>query len=127
MEIGFPGGAKVEVAYNGHTVVTDQPAKAGGADSAPSPFDLFLISIGACAGYYALSFCNGRKINTDGMALTLDTEYDEAKKLVSKVSIRIRLPAGFPPEYRDAMVRAVDSCTVKRHMQNPPEFQVETL
>ncbi len=41
MEIRFPRGLSVEAAFKGFTVTTDQPAEAGGQDSAPTPFDLF--------------------------------------------------------------------------------------
>jgi putative redox protein len=124
MEITFPGGVKVDVNYKGHTIRTDQPKQAGGDDSAPTPFDLFIASIGACAGYYALNFCRSRKISAKGMKVTLDTEYDADGKMISKVNIHVALPAGFPEQYKDAIVRAVESCTVKKHLQKPPKFEV---
>ena len=56
MEIYFPGNKRVYANYGGFTIETDQPARGGGDDSAPAPFDLFLASIGTCAGIYALNF-----------------------------------------------------------------------
>jgi putative redox protein len=32
--------------------------------SAPSPFDLFMLSIGTCAGYYVLTFLQQRGLST---------------------------------------------------------------
>src|SRR5581483_9403852 len=69
--ISFPGGVAVDATLNGHTIHTDQPSPLG-ADSAMSPFDMFLASIGACMGYYALRFCQQRNIATDGLGLTLE-------------------------------------------------------
>ena len=60
MEIRFPGGLEVEAVHEGFTILTDQPVAQGGAGAAPSPFDLFLASIGTCAGLYALMFCRQR-------------------------------------------------------------------
>ena len=62
MDIRFPGGKKVDAVYKGFTVKTDQPRGEGGDGSAPEPFDLFLASIGTCAGIYALSFCQARGV-----------------------------------------------------------------
>ena len=58
--IDFPGGAKVDAHFSGFTVKTDQSPKGGGEGSAPSPFSLFLASIGTCAGIYVLGFCRQR-------------------------------------------------------------------
>ncbi|MFH0862140.1 MAG: OsmC family protein [Candidatus Altiarchaeota archaeon] len=123
MKVTFPGGMRVDVEYKGYTIATDQPKPAGDG-SAPSPFDLFLASICSCAGFYALNFCKARKISTEGMALSADFDYDGLEKRIARISIELKLPGGFPKEYRDAIVRAMESCTVKKVMQSPPEFEV---
>lgn len=124
MIIRFPGNKKVSASFGGFTVLTDQPAEAGGDGAAPAPFDLFLASLGTCAGYFALSFCQKRKISTEGLELRQTVEWDEARHLASKVSLTITLPRGFPEKYRDGLVRAVELCTVKRHLADPPAFRI---
>lgn len=123
MEVSFPGGVAVEATLRGHTVRTDQPVPNGG-DSAMSPFDLFFASLATCMGYYALRFCQERGIATDGLGVRLNTEQDDAKKRVARVSVELTLPPGFPEKYRGAILRAVDHCAVKRHVLEPPEFQI---
>jgi ribosomal protein S12 methylthiotransferase accessory factor len=124
MEITSPGGQVVEARYKGHTITTDQPVKAGGGDSAPAPFDLFLAAIGTCAGLYAFQFCRQREIATDGLAVTLEPVHDPERRRVATVRIRVALPAGFPEKYRPAILRAIDQCAVKRHILEPPAFEV---
>jgi putative redox protein len=124
MEITNPGGVRIEARYKGHTVVTDQPVKAGGEDSAPAPFDLFLASIGTCAGYYAFQFCQQREIPTDSLAVTLEPVHDPERHRVARIRIEVRLPPGFPDKYRPAILRAIDQCAVKRHIVESPEFEV---
>ena len=121
--VTFPGGVAVDVSMNGHTIHTDQPAAAGGGDSAPSPFQLFLASIATCAGFYALRFCQERQIPTEGLGVTMTIERDASKKL-SAIHLAIATPEGFPEKYRDAIVRAVDHCAVKRAILDPPAFDV---
>jgi putative redox protein len=124
MEIRFPGGVAVEAVEKGFTIRTDQPVLAGGAGSAPSPFDLFLASIGTCAGFYALRFCQERQLSTTGLSVSLAAERDAEKKRVKRIHIEIDLPDAFPEKYRGAILRAVDQCTVKRLILEPPEFDV---
>ncbi len=38
--------------------------------------------------------------------------------------MRITLPKDFPEQYRAALIRSVELCTVKRHIANPPEFEI---
>lgn len=123
MTLSFPGGVAVEARFHDHTVVTDQPAPVG-ANAAMSPFDLFLASIATCMGFYALRFCQERDIPTDGLDLSLDPVRDHEKKRISKIVVTLKAPAGFPEKYRAALLRAVDLCAVKRHVLEPPEFEI---
>ena len=108
MEITFPGAMAVDAHYGGFTIRTDQPVKVGGSGSAPSPFDLFLASIGTCAGLFALRFCQQRGLDTTGLAVTLVGERGEEHGLMSLLRVEIRLPEAFPDKYRQAIVRAVE-------------------
>ena len=125
MEMTFPGGLAVDAQYEGFTVPTDQPVHAGGGGTAPAPFDLFLASIGTCAGLFALRFCQQRGISAEGLGVTLATERDDARHLVTEVRLEVTLPDGFPEKYREALLRAIDQCTVKRHLMTPPRFVAE--
>ncbi len=133
MEISFPGGAAVDARFKGHTVRTDQPEKAGGRDTGPSPFDLFLASLGTCTGYYAARFCELKGIDPRQLSLSLETVRDTVapkgrqrnqRKRLGKVRVELKLPPDFPDKYRKAIVRAADQCAVKRHILEPPELEV---
>ena len=127
MEISFPGGAAVDAHFKGHTVHTDQPRKVGGLDSGPSPFDLFLASLGTCTGYYVARFCDLKGIDPRGVSLSLETFRDAERKRVGKIRVEIELPPEFPEKYKKAVVRAADQCTVKRHLLEPPELEIVTV
>jgi len=121
--VHFPGGLCVTAKLGPHVVVTDQPAAAGGGAAAPAPFELFLASLATCAGIYALRFCQAREIPTKGLAIELETVEAERRK-ITDVRIAVKLPEGFPERYREALERAVDQCAVKRHLLDPPRFEI---
>ena len=127
MPITFPGGVAVEANFEGTTIRTDQPEKYGGGGTAPAPFELFLASIGTCAGYYALRFCQERKISTDGLDLSMTWERSPETTLIVLIRIAMTPPPGFPEKYRTAIVRAADQCTVKKHLVDAPSIEVVTL
>jgi putative redox protein len=124
MEITFPGGVAVNALCDGYLIRTDQPKTSGGEGSAPAPFDLFMASLGTCAGFYALRFCQERQLPTKGLRLTLDWERDVAGHRLSKIQLTLHLPPEFPEKYRLAVIRAVNQCSVKRTILDPPEFEV---
>lgn len=123
INISFPGGVAVDATLNGHTIHTDQPLPLG-TDSAMSPFDVFLASIGACMGFYALRFCQQRNIDTRGLGLTLEPLRDADGKHVDTLKVTLQLPPDLPAKYDDALRRAVDLCSVKRHLLDPPAIEV---
>ena len=124
MEITFDGGKVITAHINGHTIKTDQPVKAGGENSAPSPFELFLASIGTCAGIYVKMFCEQRSLSTDNIRIVQNAEYDRETGLPTNIKIDIQLPADFPEKYKAAVINAAELCKVKKTIANPPVFEV---
>ncbi len=124
MEIVSAGGKKVNALYKGFTIMTYQSEEYGGEGKSPEPFDMFLASIGTCAGINVVVFCQKRGIPAENIKLILGFERNSDTKMVEKISIKIQLPQEFPEKYREAVKRAVDLCAVKRHMLTPPEFEI---
>lgn len=123
--IRFEGKARVVASYNGIEIATDQRAEGGGEGTAPEPFTLFLASLGTCAGIYVRKFCETRGISIEGIGITQTILPDPGDpRRIGTVRIEVALPGAFPPQYRDAVLRAAEGCAVKKYLQNP--FRVET-
>jgi putative redox protein len=127
MNVRFPQGLSVEASFGRFQVLTDQPTALGGAGAAPSPFDLFLASIGTCAGYYAMRFCQARGLPTDDLVLRLKADRDPDTRRYPRISMTIELPPEFPEKYRAAIVSAAQGCSVKKHLVEPPEIEISTV
>jgi putative redox protein len=126
MQITFPGGKRVDAQYKGFDIKTDQPVRNGGDGSEPAPFDLFLASLGTCAGIFVLSFCQERKIPTDNIRIIMRTEKSPEKTMIEKITIEIILPKEFPERYLGAVRQSANLCSVKKHMQQSPDFEITT-
>jgi putative redox protein len=127
MTVSFPGGKRVNASYDGFEIATDQALDSGGDGSAPEPYDYFLASLATCAGIYVLGFCQKRDIPYDGISLTQSWERDEKTNRLAAVRLSIEVPSDFPDKYRDALVRVANQCTVKKTLENPPDFDVRTI
>jgi putative redox protein len=122
MIIDFPGGSRVDAHFGSFTVATDQPPAA----SAPTPFALFLSSIGTCAGIYVLGFCRQRNLPADGIRLVERVHSNPYNGMVEKIDLEIQVPSTFPEKYRDSLIRSAELCAVKKHLENPPKFEITT-
>jgi putative redox protein len=127
LTVTFPGKKRVDASFKGFTIKTDQPVTNGGDGTAPSPFDLFLASIGACAGIYVVDFCTNRGISLENVRIVQTMERDPETHMITSLTLRIELPKDFPDKYKDSLIRAVDLCTVKKHIMNPPKFTIDTV
>ena len=126
MIVDFPGGVKVDAHFNDFTVKTDQPTADGGEDSAPSPFDFFLVSLGTCAGYYVLRYCQQHNLPSQGIRLIERSHWDQSIGMLGKIELEIQVPATFPEKYLPSLVRSAELCAVKKHIEKPPKFEVFT-
>jgi putative redox protein len=122
MIIDFPGGSRVDAHFGTFTVATDQPPVA----SAPSPFEVFLSSIGTCAGIYVLGFCNQRNLLTEGIRIVERINHNHLTGMVETIGLEIQVPPAFPEKYRDSLIRSAELCTVKKHLEKPPRFAITT-
>ncbi len=121
MEIFFPGGKQVATVFKGSTIIVGNGRE--GEEPGLEALDLFFASIGLCVGRYINEFCTSRDIPPKDITIGLRTHWDEMKKMHTKVMINIQLPTGFPEKYKRAVLRLIDSCSVKKHIMNPPFFE----
>ena len=126
MIIDFPGGARVDAHFDEFTVKTDQPPMGGGTGSAPSPFAVFLSSIGTCAGIYVLGFCKQRDLPTSGIRIVQRMHNDPMTGMIGKIDLEIQVPPTFPEKYLPSLIRSAELCAVKKHLEKPPVFEITT-
>jgi ribosomal protein S12 methylthiotransferase accessory factor len=122
MIIDFPGGSRVDAHFGSFTVATDQPPAA----TAPSPFEVFLSSIGTCAGIYVLGFCKQRNLPIKGISIVQRINRSSSTGMVEKIDLEIQVPTEFPEKYRDSLIRSAELCAVKKHLEKPPRFDITT-
>jgi len=126
MEARFVAGEAYQVTVRGHQLLVDQPADAGGQDSAPTPTELFVASLASCVAFYAGRFLTRHGYSRDGLAVSAGYEMaSDRPARVSNVRLMVRVPAGLPPE-RWAALRAVAShCTVHNTLASPPSVTID--
>lgn len=126
LEVYFEENKKVNARVNGSVIKTDQSRRGGGDESAPEPFSLFLASIGTCAGIYVKSFCDKRGIDSSKVRIIQRHNFNPDTRLIDHIELEAILPDDFPLKYRNAIINAMELCTVKRHLKQPPQITSST-
>ena len=114
MTIKLAGGRKVDAHYDGHVMRTD------GNGEAPCPFDFFLASIGTCAGYFIVRYCEARDIDTTG--IESHEEWHRTDGKVSSIRLDVTVPDHISERHRKGIIQATEHCSVKKLMAAPPEI-----
>ena len=125
IDINFLDNLKLEALFDDYKVLTDQPIRYKGDASAPSPFDYFLASSALCAAYFVRVYCKARDISTEGIKLSQNNIIDPENRYKQTFHIQISLPEHINQKDREAILKAMDRCTVKKVIQNSPKFKIE--
>jgi ribosomal protein S12 methylthiotransferase accessory factor len=125
--VNFLENLRLEAKFDDFTVVTDQPIRYKGDGSAPGPFDYFLASSVLCAAYFVRVYCLARDIPTDDIRLSQNNIIDPENRYKQTFQIQVELPDDLPTKHREGILRSVERCTVKRVVQQCPEFIIETV
>jgi putative redox protein len=126
MVADYAGGETYAATTRGHTVLTDQPATAGGDDSAMTPVELFVAALGACAAFYAGRYLDRHGLDRDGLQVAAEFGMaTDRPARVRWVTLKIRVPGGVPLRSQAALLAVVAHCTVHNTLRQAPEVAIE--
>ena len=127
IKVNFLDNLRLEAKFDDFTVIADQPIRYKGDGSAPGPFDYFLASSALCAAYFVKVYCSSRDIPTENIRLSQNNIVDPENRYNQIFQIQVELPDSISDKDRQGILRSIDRCTVKKVVQNGPEFKVEAV
>jgi len=127
IKVNFLDNLRLEAKFDDFTVIADQPIRYKGDGSAPGPFDYFLASSALCAAYFVKVYCSSRDIPTENIRLSQNNIVDPENRYNQIFQIQVELPDSISDKDRLGILRSIDRCTVKKVVQNGPEFKVEAV
>ena len=128
MDVRHVSGESYEVSVRGHRVIVDQPADAGGQDTAPTPTELFVASLATCVAFYAGRYLTRHGYSRDGMAVSADFDMaSDRPARVSSVRLTVKAPAELPADRWPALHAVVSHCTVHNSLASPPSVAINVI
>ena len=127
IKVNFLDKLRLEAKFDDFTVIADQPIRYKGDGSAPGPFDYFLASSALCAAYFVKLYCDTRKISTEHIRLSQNNIVDPENRYQQIFKIQVQLPPDISEVDRRGILNAIERCTVKKVVQEGPEFVIEEV
>ena len=127
IKVNFLDKLRLEAKFDDFTVIADQPIRYKGDGSAPGPFDYFLASSALCAAYFVKLYCETRNISTENIRLSQNNIVDPENRYKQIFKIQVELPADISATDRQGILRSIERCTVKKVVQEGPDFVIEEV
>ena len=127
IKVNFLDKLRLEAKFDDFTVVSDQPIRYKGDGSAPGPFDYFLASSALCAAYFVKLYCDTRNIATEHIRLSQNNIVDPENRYAQIFKIQVQLPPDISEVDRRGILNSIERCTVKKVVQEGPEFVIEEV
>jgi putative redox protein len=107
-------------------LVFDQPASVRcGGDRGPSPLDVLVASVAACAHYFAAAFLQARGLPTD--RLTIEVEADKESvptPRIGRLAMKVRVPEGLSEQQLIGIERAIKRCPAYGTLAKSPALEL---
>lgn len=127
IKVNFLDKLRLEAKFDDFTVIADQPIRYKGDGSAPGPFDYFLASSALCAAYFVKLYCETRNLSTENIRLSQNNIVDPENRYKQIFKIQVELPADISAADRQGILRSIERCTVKKVVQEGPDFVIEEV
>lgn len=125
VKVSHLGQVKFNIESRGHSVLCDQPVDNGGEDSAMTPPELMLASLGSCAAFYAVQYLKTRNLAESGVEVSVTAEKLKQPARLGNFNIKVDCPVALTEEQTEALIRSVHHCLIHNTLLTPPEIKIE--
>jgi putative redox protein len=107
-----------EILIGGHSLVADEPERAGGTDTGPTPFGLLMAALGACTTITLRMYADRKEWPLEEIGVRLDhrkLESDEPK--TAEISQTLELVGPLNAKQRERLLEIAHRCPVHRALE----------
>lgn len=118
------------VVFQEHEFVADEPAKVGGADAGPSPFELLNAALGACTSMTLRMYADRKGWPVEDLEVEVTHERvktDHDGGLREEFDRAIRIEGDLTDEQRARLIEIANRCPVHRALENPKEIRTREV
>lgn len=121
------GPQSFSASIRGHTVLTDQPERAGGSDAAPTPLELLSVSLSTCIALYVQRHCDELGLPSAGLAVEVNPVWRHDEHRIGRFDVTLHIPDTIEPDAHTAIKEVARTCPVHHTLSSAPDITLRTL
>jgi len=125
VKVSHLGQVRFNIQSRSHSILCDQPVDNGGEDTAMTPPELMLASLGSCAAFYALQYLKARNLADSGVEVSVTAEKLKGPARLGNFKIRVEYPVTLDQDHTEGLMRSVKHCLIHNTLLAPPEVNIE--
>jgi putative redox protein len=125
VKVSHLGQVRFNIQSRSHSILCDQPVDNGGEDTAMTPPELMLASLGSCAAFYALQYLRPRNLAESGVEVSVTAEKLKGPARLGNFKIRVEYPVTLDQDHTEGLMRSVKHCLIHNTLLAPPEVNIE--
>jgi uncharacterized OsmC-like protein len=133
---GNAAGFAQEIHAGPHRLHADEPASAGGTDTGPSPYDLLLAALGACASMTVAMYARRKSWLLEEVTVRLRhskihaadcAECDTREGMLDRIECDIHFTGTLTDEQRSKLIEIANKCPVHRTLTSEIDIVTRAL
>ena len=133
---GNADGFLQDVVSGKHHLRADEPASAGGSDSAPGPYDYLLIALGVCTSMTVGLYARRKQWPLENITVSLwhsrihakDCEECDTKEgMLDRIEVEVDLTGSLTPEQHAKLMEIAAKCPVHRTLTSEINIRLRAV
>jgi putative redox protein len=116
-------GQSFDIRVRGYALISDEPVTLGGDDEGPTPTELMVAGLAACAADEVVTCLIASGEMFEPIEIGADFAWDPAACRVASIVISVSTPDGISTSTKDSMLRAMLSCPARKMLTAPPTVE----
>ena len=116
-------GEAFDIQIRGCRLISDEPVTVGGEDEGPTPTELIVAVLAACAAEEGVNYLTRRGLPNDRFEVKADFAWDSRASRVDAVRITVERPPQLEEEDMRSLEAAVLDCPARKMLTEPPAVE----
>jgi len=125
VKVSHLGQVRFNIQSRSHSILCDQPVDNGGEDTAMTPPELMLASLGSCAAFYAVQYLKARNLADSGVEVSVTAEKLKGPARLGNFKIHVEYPVELDQDHQDGLMRSVKHCLIHNTLLVTPDIDIE--
>jgi putative redox protein len=118
-------GQSFDIRVRGYALISDEPVTLGGDDEGPTPTELMVAGLAACAADEAVKRLATIGERFEPTEVGADFDWDSEGSRITSIRLEVTVPHVISTSARNEMLHAMQSCPARKMLAEPPSVEYE--